>query len=72
MPQFFFHVRRGASLYADPLGQELEDVHAANRWAVEDARSLIEDQALEGDLRLYSIEVCDANGRVLSVLPIIR
>lgn len=71
MPQFFFHVRRGASLYADPLGQELEDVHAAYTWAVEDARSLIEDQALEGDLRLYSIEVCDANGRVLSVLPII-
>jgi hypothetical protein len=72
MPQFFFHVRHGASLYADPLGQELEDVHAAYRWAVEDARSLIEDQALEGDLRLYSLEICDADGRVLSVLPIIR
>lgn len=69
MPQFFFHVRHGASLFADPQGQELEDVHAAYKWAVEDARSLIEEQALEGDLRLYSIEICDADGTVVSVVP---
>ena len=70
MQRFFFHIRRGASMYADAHGHELEDLHAAYKWAVEDARSLIEGEALEGDVRRYSIEICDADGRVLSVVPI--
>ncbi|RYH14147.1 MAG: hypothetical protein EON57_00900 [Alphaproteobacteria bacterium] len=70
MPQFFFNVRRGSNIHADTVGRELEDLHAAYKWAVQDTRSLIKEDALEGDLRLYSIEICDADGRVLSVLPV--
>lgn len=70
MPQFFFNVRRGSSVHADPVGRELTDLHAAYKWAVADSRSLIKQDAFEGDLRLYSIEICDADGRVLSVLPV--
>lgn len=71
MPQFFFNIRRGSSLHVDPLGKELNDLHAAYKWAVQDARTLIEGESLEGDVRRYSIEICDVDGRVLAVMPVV-
>jgi len=64
MPKFFFHHRIGDERMYDHEGDELLDVREARREAIHDARHLMGDQLLQGNMpKLGVVEICDENGR---------
>ncbi|WP_423066989.1 DUF6894 family protein [Devosia sp. CN2-171] len=70
MKRFFFHVRRNNVLFEDTRGKALSGLPAARAWAMTDARSLINEDALDGDLSTYWIDIADASGTRLATMPI--
>jgi len=55
MPRYFFHIKRGGKVLIDREGVELNDVDAASRLAVLDARALMSEDILVGRLAINSI-----------------
>jgi len=69
MPRFFFNVYDERTTI-DEVGQELPDLAAAREAAVEEARSILGDEALNGRIDLsHRIEVEDENRRPVLLLP---
>jgi hypothetical protein len=60
---YFFHFRDGRSLLRDGEGRDFASVARMRMAALADARSMIADDALHGNVHLEpSIEVEDAGG----------
>ena len=69
MPRYFFHVREGSDINRDAEGQDLSDVEAARRQAVNSVREIISEKLLHGGaLNHRSIEIADETGRVVDVI----
>lgn len=70
MPKYYFHVLTSEGRVIDPEGTELDDMDAAHVSAIEDARALMSEAILEGkDISSRTIEICDADGTRLQVVP---
>lgn len=52
MQRYFFHLRNGADLLPDPDGRWLDIPDEASRKALQDARSIIAEDARDGRIRL--------------------
>jgi len=69
MPRYFFHVREGSHLNRDAEGQDLSDVEAARREAINSVREIISEKLLHGGaLNHGSIEIADETGHVVDVI----
>jgi len=63
MPQFYFHIRDEDGLTRDAEGQDLPDLEAARREAVNTAREILSEKLLHGgSLNHRIIEIADATG----------
>ncbi len=71
MPLYYFNLFDGAQTIADPWGEELPDRKAAELWAYEVARELMQNtsSALTRD---WCLEICDASSRLLFSAPFVR
>ena len=66
MPRYFFHIREGSTFHRDEEGQELADVEAARREAINAAREMLGEKLLHGGpLNHRSIEIADETGHVV-------
>jgi hypothetical protein len=69
MPRFFFHVRNGGGdIGHDTEGQELPDLGAARREAVNTNREMLGEKLLHGGLHHRHIEIANENGEVLAMV----
>ena len=69
MPRFFFHVRNGSGeIGHDTEGQDLPDLEAARREAVNTNREMLGERLLHGGAHHRHIEIADENGEVLAVV----
>ena len=69
MPRFFFHVRNGSGeIGHDTEGQELPDLEAARREAVNTNREMLSERLLHGGAHHRRIEIADENGEVLAMV----
>ena len=69
MARFFLHINNGNGYSEDPEGQDLADLEAARRQAIDGVRSLLSEEARQGQLDLSgSIEIADDTGNVLLVV----
>lgn len=69
-PVYFFNQRFNGEIGVDAAGLDLPDLETARRRATELAREIMSDEALRGEVVLdRSIEVTDAAGQVLVLLP---
>jgi hypothetical protein len=70
MAHFYLHIRNGSGYVEDLEGQELPDLAAARVQAVEGIRSVLSEEARQGELDLRgSIEIADSDGNILLILP---
>jgi len=70
MARFFFHLRNSTGYLQDEEGQELADVSAARRAALESVRSIASEEAKAGTIDLRaSIQVVDEKGGLVLELP---
>jgi hypothetical protein len=70
MARFFLHINNGSGYSEDPEGQELEDLDAAVAAAIEGVRSMMSEEARQGQLDLSGrIEIADAQGNILQIVP---
>jgi len=70
MTQFFFHVRdKEGDISRDAEGQDLPDLEAARREAINTNREMLGENLLHGgSLNNRRIEICDEKGDVLAVV----
>jgi hypothetical protein len=69
MPRYFFQIHNGTGLTEDQEGRELPDLAAARAEAVSGIRSIVSEEALEGQLDLEGrIEIRDGSERTLLVV----
>jgi hypothetical protein len=70
MERYFLHIDNGGGYSEDPEGQELENLDAARTAAIEGVRSLLSEEARQGQLDLSGrIEIADADGNILMIVP---
>jgi hypothetical protein len=70
MARFFLHINNGNGYSEDPEGQDLENLDAARDAAIEGVRSMLSEEARQGQLDLSGrIEIADADGNILLVVP---
>jgi hypothetical protein len=70
MARFYLHINNGGGYAEDPEGQELADLDEAYRKAIDGVRSLLSEEAREGQLDLSgSIEIADCHGNILLIVP---
>ena len=70
MTHFYLHIRNGSGYVEDLEGQELPDLAAARVHAGEGIRSVLSEEARQGELDLRgSIEIADSDGNILLILP---
>ena len=66
MARYFLHINNGGGYSEDTEGQELADLDAARAAAIEGVRSLLSEEARQGQLDLSgTIEIADADGNIL-------
>ncbi len=71
MPQYFFHVREGATLSRDSEGQDLPNTEAARREAINVGREILGEKLLHGgSLDHRAIEITDETGHVVDVVNV--
>lgn len=73
MARYFFHVRDGDNLLEDDeQGEELPDLDAVRRQAIESAREILSEAALSGTAASLhqQIEVADASGKTVLTMPV--
>jgi hypothetical protein len=69
MARFYLNIRNGG-YSEDPEGCELPDLEAARAEAIDGVRSLLSEEARQGQLDLAAaIEITDGDGTVLLVVP---
>lgn len=69
MPRYYFHVREGSEISRDREGQDLPDVEAARREAVNSSREILGERLLHGgSLNHRTIEIADETGHVVDVV----
>lgn len=70
MTRYFFHTHNSIGLVRDEEGQELEGSAAAHNVAVVSIRSIIAEEALNGELNLQGkVEIVDEHGALLETVP---
>ena len=70
MARFYLHIRNGGGYAEDPEGQELSSLAAARTAAIDGVRSLLSEEARQGELDFSgSIEIADEEGNVLLIVP---
>ena len=70
MPQFYFHLWHSGQLTPDEVGVDLPNLTAAKRRAERTAASLRDhNEGTPIDLIGWDIEVTDAVGRVVLIVP---
>jgi len=70
MTRYYLHINNGGGYSEDTEGQELADLDAARAAAIEGVRSLLSEEARQGQLDLSGqIEIADAEGNILLILP---
>jgi len=70
VPRFHLHVRNGFGFAEDEEGQDLADPDHARAVAIDGARSLLASELATGRLDLRGqVEIADANGHLLEVVP---
>ena len=68
MPRFFFHLYNDV-FAADEEGRELPDADAARAVAVAEAREMMADGVLKGEITLsHRIEIADESGAVVGTV----
>lgn len=67
--RYFFHLRDGGERLLDPQGAVIDDPAQIPPMALKEARTLISQEALEGEINLgQRIEVEDGAGRLIHSL----
>jgi len=70
MARYYLNIRNGGGYVEDAEGQELPDLAAARLQAIEGVRSVLSEEARQGEIDLSgSIEIADQAGNILLVLP---
>ena len=70
MPTYFFDLIKGNELVEDDQGQDLADIDAAKREALESARELIADAAKKGILATSPVfRIRNAAGDIVATIP---
>jgi len=70
MARYYLHINNGGGYSEDSEGQELADLDAARTAAIEGVRSLLSEEARQGQLDLSgTIEIADADGNILLIVP---
>jgi hypothetical protein len=70
MARYYLHINNGGGYSEDTEGQELADLGAARTAAIEGVRSLLSEEARQGQLDLSgTIEIADADGNILLIVP---
>ena len=70
MSRYYLHIDNGGGYSEDTEGQELESLAAARAAAIEGVRSLLSEEARQGQLDLSGrIEITDADGNILLTVP---
>lgn len=70
MARYYLHINNGGGYSEDIEGQELADLDAARAAAIEGVRSLLSEEARQGQLDLSGkIEIADADGNILLIVP---
>jgi hypothetical protein len=70
MARYFLHINNGGGYSEDAEGQELADLDAARAAAIDGVRSLLSEEARQGQLDLSGqIEIADADGNILLTVP---
>jgi hypothetical protein len=70
MARFYLHIRNGGGYAEDFEGQDLPDLDAARLAAIDGVRSVLSEEARQGELDLCgSIEIADGDGNILLVVP---
>jgi hypothetical protein len=70
MARYYLNLRNGGGYVEDLEGQELPDLAAARLHAIDGIRSVLSEEARRGEIDLRgSIEIADAHGNILLVLP---
>jgi hypothetical protein len=70
MTIYYFHLRDGDDILLDPEGREFDSQEAIQRETLREARSIISNDALEGNVKLsYHLDVEDAFGNIIHRLP---
>lgn len=65
MARYFFHLRDGQDVLIDPEGREIADPSQIPGLALKEARSLISQDVMAGQIRLdFAIDVLDETGSV--------
>jgi hypothetical protein len=69
MPKFFFHIRDGQDLAADPEGAEFESLEAARKEAINSARELLSQRILRGEVvDGQAFELTSEDGEVADIV----
>ncbi len=74
MPRFFMNIRRGGAQIPDLEGDELPDVEAARREALETVRDMMQLPHVYGDMREWhrdAFVITDESGAVVLVVPFV-
>jgi hypothetical protein len=70
MARFFLHIRNGEGFSEDPEGQDLADLGEARRQAIDGIRSLLSEEARQGQFNLSgAIEIAEGDGNILLIVP---
>jgi len=70
MARFYLHIRNGGGYAEDFEGQDLADLAAARIAAIDGVRSVLSEEARQGELDLCgSIEIADGDVNILLVVP---
>jgi hypothetical protein len=70
MARFYLNIRNGIGFVEDPEGLELPDLATARARAIDGVRSLLSEEARNGQLDLTgSIEIADRDGTILLIIP---
>jgi hypothetical protein len=70
MARYYLHINNGGGYSEDTEGQELADLDAARTAAIEGARSLLSEEARQGQIDLSGrIEIADGDGNILLIVP---
>ena len=69
MVRYYFHLRDGVERLLDPQGADVDDPAQLARMALKEARAVVAQEALEGEINLQQrIEIEDEGGNLIHSL----
>lgn len=69
MARYFFHIRDGDTLIEDTEGIDVPDLEAAREEAVEAAREIVAERALEGKASEGQVFEIWSHGQMVAAVP---